>query len=159
VDADLRLLVASMVTGGSNLLNARWVMNPITGAYLGSLRGSAGAPAYPGMGALGGTLLGLPAITTAGIARAGSPSPGASYLCLVDASRVWLVDRGLTFRASASAVLEMSDVPSGNSVTPTAASHVSMFQTESVALLSTNFVNWKAVTNASAAAVLTGVEY
>lgn len=159
VDSDLRLLVQSLVTGGSNLLNAVWVMNPITGAYLGSLRGTGGSPSYPLMGALGGTLLGLPAVCTAGIARAGSPSPGASYLCLVDASRVWLVDRGLTFRASTQALLEMSDTPTGSSVTPTPTSHVSMYQVESIALLSTNFVNWKAVTNASAAAVLSGVEY
>jgi HK97 family phage major capsid protein len=159
VDTDLRLLVASMVNGGSNLVNAVWCMSPITGAHLGSLRGSGGSPSYPGIGALGGTLLGLPAITTAGIARAGSPSPGRSYLCLVDASRIWLVDRGITFRASTQATLEMSDVPTGNAVTPTATSQVSMWQTDSIALLSSSHLNWKAVTNSSAAAVLTGVEY
>jgi hypothetical protein len=107
----------------------------------------------------GDEALGLPAITTTGITRAGSPSPGTSYLCLVDASRVWLVDSGTTFRASKQALLEMSDAPTGNSLTPTATTHVSMWQTESVALLSGAWLNWKAVDAASAAAVLTGVEY
>jgi hypothetical protein len=148
-----------MVTAGSNLLNAVWFMNTITAAYLGSLRGSGGSPSYPGMGALGGTLLGLPAITTAGILRSGSPSPGTTYLALVDASRVWLVDDGISFKASEAAAIEMSDTPSNNSVTGNAANMTSMYQTNSIALLSTSFLNWRAVTNASAAAVLTGVEY
>jgi hypothetical protein len=78
---------------------------------------------------------------------------------LADASRVWLVDEGITFRASKEVLLEMSDVTTSNSLTPTAATGVSMWQTESVALLSTSWMNWRAVSNASAAAVLTGVEY
>jgi len=111
------------------------------------------------MGARGGELLGLPAVTTAAIARSGSPSPGPSYLVLVDGSRVWLTDSGITFRASKLTSLEMSDVPTGSSATPTAVNSVSMFQSENIALLSTSFVNWKTVTNASAAAVLTRIEY
>jgi HK97 family phage major capsid protein len=159
IDSDLQLLVDSLVDGGSNLAAATWCLNPITAAFLASLRGTGGSPAYPGMGATGGTLLGLPALTTTGITRAGSPSPGTSYLVLADASRIWLVDSGLTFRASTQVALEMSDAPTGSSMTPTPTTLVSMFQTESVALLSTAWMNWKAVTPASAAAVLTGVEY
>jgi hypothetical protein len=112
------------------------------------------------MGALGGTLLGLPAITSAGITRAGSPSPGTSYLCLVDASRVWLTEVGMTFRVSNRAAIEMNDAPANRSTnTATGASVVSMFQAGSYALLSANHINWKAVSNESAAATLTGVNY
>jgi HK97 family phage major capsid protein len=158
IDSDLRLLIQSLVDGGSNLVNAVWVMNPITASFLGTLRGSGGSPSYPEMG-IGGRLLGLPAIATAGITRSGSPSPGTSYLCLVDASRVWLTESGMTFRASDQATVQMDNAPTGNSMTPTNSTLVSMWQTESLALLSSNFVNWKAVTDASAAASLIGVQY
>jgi hypothetical protein len=153
VDADLRLLVNALSDGGSNLVNAAWVLHPKTGAYLGSLRGTGGSPSYPGLGVKGGTLLGLPALTTQAIGLTGSPQE--SFIVLVDPSRIWFVDDGATFRASKTTSIEMSSAPTSDSATGTGAASVSMWQVESTAILSTSYLNWKTVDNTSAAVVLT----
>jgi hypothetical protein len=67
-----------------------WCLNTSSAAYLARLRGSGGALAHPNCTVKGGTLLGLPVLTSANIARSGSPSPRTSYVALVDASRIWL---------------------------------------------------------------------
>jgi HK97 family phage major capsid protein len=159
IDANLNWAVQSLVTGGSNLLGAAWCMSPITSAYLGTVRGSGGSPAYPRVGALGGELLGLPVFTSAAIPHVGSPSPGVAYIALVDGSRVWVTDSGVSFASSDKVLLQMDDAPSQSSVTGSGTTGVSMFQTDSIALLSTSWLNWRAMTHASAAASITGVAF
>lgn len=159
IDSNLNWAIQSLVLGGSNLLGAAWVMSPITAAYLGTVRGSGGSPAYPRVGALGGELLGLPVLSSAAIPHQGSPSPGVSYIVLCDSSRVWVTDSGVQFAASDKVLLQMDDAPSQNSLSGAGTSGVSMFQTDSVALKSTSWLNWRAVTHASAAASITGVAF
>jgi len=158
IDADLRLLLNSLYDGGSDLVNAAWVLHPRSAAFLASLRGSGGSPCYPGMGARGGVLLGLPCITSGSIARSGSPQE--TSLFLIDSSRVWLCDDGrMELSTSDATVVEMSDVPTGDSATGTGSSVVSMWQTESLAVKTTKWINWRAVDAASAAATLTRVNF
>jgi HK97 family phage major capsid protein len=153
VDSDLRLLITELSAGGSNLTNAVFVMHPRTAAYLGSLRGSGGSPAYPNCGTLGGELIGLPVYTTSALELSGSPSE--SFITLVDPSRVWFLDNGATFRSSTVVDIEMADDPSGDSATGSGANTVSMFQVQSTAIISTAYLNWRTVDNTSAAVVLT----
>jgi hypothetical protein len=134
------------------------VMNERTAAYLSALRGSGGGPCFPRMTCRGGELLGLPALTSLSVARVGSPQE--TTITLLDPGRIWLTDEGrAAVSVSDKTNLEMSDVPSGDSMAPTAASMVSMFQTESIGIKATRWLNWRPVSAASAAATLTRVAY
>lgn len=158
IDADLQLLIGSVGDGGSDLVNAVFITSPRSAAYLAALRGSGGGPCFPGMGALGGTLLGIRAITSGAVSRTGSPQE--TFITLIDPSRVWLCDEGrLEIATTDRGAVEMADDPSNNSATGVGSSMVSLFQTESIAVKAVKYVNWRAVTAASAAATLTRVPY
>ena len=157
VDSDLLLLINELSAGGSNLRDCAWVLNPTAAAYLASLRGSGGGPSYPNIGVNGGQLLGLPAICSQGLALSGSPNE--SYLVLVDPSRVWWTEGLPSFSTSRTAALEMSDAPTSDASSGTGASLVSMWQTHSMAILSSSRVNWEPVDSTSCAATLVGCNF
>lgn len=160
VDADLEALIRALHDGGSDLTNATWCVNTLTATRLSRVRGTGGAPAYPGITAKGGVLLGLPCLTSPNIARAGSPSPGLSYLSLIDASRIWMTDRDeVAFSASTQALIEMLDNPVADASAGTPAQGVSMFQTSSVALKSTRYLNWQPAEGQGHAATLVNCEW
>jgi hypothetical protein len=130
IDADLaraiRLLAGS--NQDESLLNASWIMSTAYATFLSTLRGTAGAPSYPGVTALGGELLGIPILTTAGIASNTSPALGT--VLLVDGSQIAQNNNdSVGLDASSEASLVMDDAsPAG------AQSEVSMFETNSVCL-------------------------
>lgn len=78
IDADLEATVDALLTAGSNLSAATWLLSPKTATHL-SLMRSGGLPAYPGIGAQGGQLAGLPALTSGAI---------NGYIALIDQSGV-----------------------------------------------------------------------
>ena len=155
IDADLGLLIQALSDAGSDLALATFVMRPKTALFLARLRSASGELAYEGMGAKGGVLLGLPAITSAAVPVAiGSPGAGTSSITLVDPSQITVVDDGNgAIEISENAALQMESAPAGG---PT--SMVSMFQTESVALKITRYANWQRVRDGMAQ-VLDGVAY
>lgn len=142
LDESLRLAVAALVAAGSNLTAAHWAMSPQLAAAMSLARGSGGAPAYPGIGALGGQLCGLPVLTSTVVEH---DSDGASDVALVDASQVSFAEEPPELRTSGDVSLEMDTAPTGDSTTPGAASQnrVNLFQTDSVALLAGFRANWK----------------
>jgi HK97 family phage major capsid protein len=83
--------------------------------------------AFPEVGIDGGTLLGRPLLV--------SDACDSGKMYCIDASRIAANADEIAMRTSTSASIEMSDAPTNNSATPTAASLVSMFATNSVALL------------------------
>lgn len=142
VDEGLRLAVAALVAAGSNLTAAHWAMSSQLAAAMSLARGSGGAPAYPGIGALGGQLCGLPVLTS-GVVEL--DSDGASDIALIDASQISFAEDPPELRSSGNVLVEMDDAPTGNSTTPVAATQnrVSMFQTECTALMAGFRANWK----------------
>ena len=90
---------------------------------------STGAFAFPDMGATGGDMLGIPAIVCDALE--------AGTLALVDGTGFVGDAELITIDASNDTSVEMVDDPTNNSVTPTATTMVSMFQTNSTALLGT----------------------
>jgi len=155
IDADLALMIEKLMESGSDMNFATFVMRPRTALFLSRLRGSGGALAYPGMGVKGGTILGLPCITSASVPvdDIGSPYTGTSQITLLDPSQVLVVDDGgATLEASAEASILMDDGPGSPS------SEVSMFQTESVILKSRRLLNWRCV-RSGVAQVLDQVAY
>lgn len=144
IDTDLGGLVDDLLDAGSNLSNAAWVMNPRTAAFLARLRGPGGGFVYPGISVRGGELLGLPVVVSAGVPVSADTS-ATTQISLIDADGVLLADDDdaeLSFARDAS--IEMDSAPTGNSITPTAASKhiVNTFQTNSVGVLAVRSMNW-----------------
>jgi hypothetical protein len=99
----------------------------------------------------GGTFMTMPVIVSDNVAT--------DIVVLVNAKDIFLArEDGLRVAMSTEASLEMSDTPAHDSVTPTGASMVSMFQTNSVALLCEETVNWARRRDESVA-YLTGVSW
>ena len=87
-------------------------------------------------------------------------SPGTTYISLVDASRVWLTTNdAISFKTSTQALIAMDDAPTMDSSSGTPSTGVSIFQTESMALLATRYLNWQPAAGQSHAATLTNVEW
>lgn len=141
IDADLRRLVDSVA--GASKPGAAFLMTRESATYLSLVRGTGGAAAYPNITPQGGTLIGMPVIVTAACAVAGSPP--TRVIGLISPSEIfWADEGGVTLSASAEALLEMSDTPSGNSLTPAATTLVSMFQAGATALRAVRESAWYA---------------
>lgn len=114
---------------------------PAVARLLAASRDSLGTPSFPGVTMLGGTLDGIPLRVSNYLANNGG-SGGAPFI-LVDEAEIFLADDGsVTLDMSDQASLEMSDAPTGSSVTPTAASLVSMWQSNSIAFRAERFIWW-----------------
>jgi hypothetical protein len=99
-----------------------------------------GAPAFPGITPTGGTLAGLPVFTSQYM----PVNTGGPVVALIKGDEIFLGDEGgIQVQVSDQASLQMDSAPTQNSVTPTASTVVSMFQTNSVAFLVERFLNWQ----------------
>jgi HK97 family phage major capsid protein/HK97 family phage prohead protease len=140
---DIAALIGAFVGTGLPLTTGVFIGSTATALALSMAQNALGQPAFPGTTIRGGTLSGLSFIVSEYMTQLGD-SGGGAPLILVNASDVFLADDGqFTIDASREASLEMSDAPTGTSVTPTGTSLVSMFQTNSIALKAERFVNWK----------------
>jgi hypothetical protein len=145
IDADLDATIQALSDAGSDLTSATWVMLPRTALFLSRMRGTGGNLAYPDMTVRGGSLLGLPALTSTAAPGFGSPSGG--IIALIDASEILLVDDDNSeFAITTKGDLRMVD----ESASPAETSVVSMFQTESIAIKAVRYVNWKKLRNGMA---------
>jgi HK97 family phage major capsid protein len=160
IDADLELLATAVHDGGGDLTSSWWFMNDLTLTRLSRMRGSGGALAYPNLSIVGGTLMGLPVLASAHITRAGSPSPGATYLGLICPSRVWVTaNDAVTISGSRYASIEMSSAPTMDASSGTGAASVPLWQVESVALKAVRYLGWQPTAGDGHAASLINVEY
>jgi HK97 family phage major capsid protein len=134
---------------------AVWIMPATVALQLSLLRNAFGQREFPDISLMGGTLEGIPVLTSQYVPN----ESGGALMVLVNASDIWLADDGaVTMDASREASLEMSDAPTTDAGAPTAASMVSMFQTNSVALRAERFINW-AKRRAAAVATVDDVNY
>jgi HK97 family phage major capsid protein len=147
IDNDLPILVQAAADAGSDLVYGAWVMRPRTWLFLKQLRGTSGAPAFPGLTSVrgGGELLGFPVIVSAASpSDVGSPAEGGD-ITFLDASQILVADDGASaFEVSTQTSLAMADNPTAPSTV------VSMFQTESAALKITRYANWQRCRNGMA---------
>lgn len=101
---------------------------------------SLGQPEFPGLTMRGGTLLGIPVITSQ---YAANRSGAGNLVIAVNASDVFLADDGqVTVDVSREASLQMLDNPTNSSATGTPTTMVSMFQTNSMAIRAERYINW-----------------
>jgi hypothetical protein len=96
--------------------------------------GMLSSEANPNCGLRGGELLGGPVV-------ASSNCP-AGLIALIDSTAIAIAEGGTQTRASKQASIEMSDIPSVDSVQPTAVQMVSLWQTNSTAVMVEHTTNW-----------------
>ena len=110
VSSDLAAMIAVFSTDDEALTRAVWIMSPKTATSLALLRGTGGAPAFPGIGAKGGQLLGLPTLVTELALASGSPNE--SFIVLLDPAQVLLADPGrVSIEMSREASIQLDDAP------------------------------------------------
>lgn len=144
VRADLVSLFAQFITNNNTPTSGVWVMSAITALQLSLLTNALGQPEFPGMQMRGGTLQGLPVITSEFLGyTTDSPTEGRDVF-LVNASDIYFADDGgIDIAMSDQASLQMDDAPTNASgPTVTATSLVSMWQTNSVAFRAERTVSW-----------------
>lgn len=155
VRADIMKLWA--VADSTNLpaSSAVYITTPAIARGLSGLYNPLGNREFPNMGVTGGSIDGVPVIVSNYVP--GNTAGG--LFVLVFASEIYLSDDGVvTVDVSREASIVMDTAPTMNSVTPTAAQVVSMFQTNSLALRAERYVNW-AKRRPQAVAYLSGVNW
>lgn len=105
---------------------------------------------FPEMSVAGGTMLGVPAMVSDGI------EPGR--LMLIDATGLCGDAEAITIEVSGDTSIQLETEPDGNSVTPAATELVSMFQTNSSAVMATIWFGADRV-RSDAVAILDDVEW
>lgn len=150
--ADLAALVAAF---DGDLSQAVFATDPITATQIALWRDSSGGVSFPDCGPAGGSLLGLPLLTSRGSPR---DSSGGS-IALIDGSGIAAVLEGMEVSSTTEAMLEMDDAPAAAGDTPVAASAtlVNLYQTENVAFKVTMYANWEA--QRPAVSCITGCAY
>lgn len=139
---DLAAIMAAFVSANQNPSGVVLIMPTTLALALSFQVNSLGQPEFPGLGMAGGTINGIPVITSQ---YATDVSGGGGNLVIaVNANEVFLADDGqVTIDASKEASLQMLDNPTNNSATATATAMVSMWQTNSIALRAERFINWQ----------------
>jgi HK97 family phage major capsid protein len=151
IRADIRALMATFIAANNAPTTGVWIMGSTTALALSMMVNPLGQPEFPGINMNGGTFAGLPVIVSDYIP--------AGTVVLANASDIYLADEGgIQVDMSREASLEMSDIPTGTSDTPTSHSLVSMFQTNSVAFRVERFINW-ARRRPTAVAILIGATW
>lgn len=138
-----------------DLSQAYFVTDPVTAAEIALYRVANGTFAFPDAGPRGGSILGMPLLTT----RHSTRDTSGGSLALIDPSGIASNLEGVEVMQSTQATIEMSDAPTGRSDTPVALSAVpvSLFQNELVALRATIRANWER--QRDSVAVVTGADY
>jgi HK97 family phage major capsid protein/HK97 family phage prohead protease len=139
---DLAALFATFVEANVNPASMVLIMPNTLALALSFMVNDLGNPEFPGLTMSGGTIKGVPVITSQ--YATDYSSGGGNLVILLNANDIFLADEGqVTVDASREASLQMLDNPTGSSSSATAVSVVSMFQTNSIALRAERFIHWK----------------
>jgi predicted phage gp36 major capsid-like protein len=155
VRADIRSLLNEYVNGNNPATSAVLIMRTETALAVSMMVNALGQTEFNGISMAGGTLLGIPVITSNHV-----PS---GVVAIVNASDIYFADEGgIRIDMSREATVEMLDSSlTGDSIAVvpgTAASTVSLWQTNSVGFLAERTVNW-ARRQTPSVAYLTGVAW
>jgi len=146
---DVRALMKKYTDAHNPPRNGVLIMNSDNAIALGMMVNALGQAEFPGMSLTGGNLLGFPVIVSDYV---------TDNVIMVNASDVYYIDEGVNVDTSNQVSLEMKSVPTGDAITPTGVSSVSMWQNNMVAFRAEMTVNWK-LRRASAVAYLTGTAW
>ena len=137
---DLANIMADFVSANQDPAGVVLIMPTALALSLSFQVNSLGQREFPDLSMSGGSINGIPVITSQYAANA---SGGGNLVIAVNAREVFLADDGqVTIDASREASLQMLDNPTNNSATATPTTMVSMWQTNSIALRAERFINW-----------------
>lgn len=161
--ADAQALMAAFITANMSLSGAVWIMTETQALGLALMLNPLGQAEFPGMTSTGGgTLLGLPVITSENIpAQAevvGPPAiPAGSRIILAKASEILLADDGQTMLdVSSEASLQMDSAPTDPPAAATV--FVSLWQMNMIGIRAERYINW-GKRRAGAVQYITGAAY
>jgi HK97 family phage major capsid protein/HK97 family phage prohead protease len=143
---DIRALIAAFVTANNPPTNGVFIMSAIHALSLSILQNPLGALEFPTVGINGGTLFGMPVITSQHVPEV----TAGGYVVLVNASDIYFADEGgIRVDVSREASLQMDDAPTNtpnalgaSPQTITETSMVSLWQTNNVGFRAERTVNW-----------------
>lgn len=155
VRADIRSLLGEYIAANNPPTTGVIIMRSDTALALSMMVNALGQSEFNGIGMNGGTLLGIPVIT--------SQHVPAGIVVMVNAADIYMADEGgFRLDMSREASLEMLDgsltMDAIGVVPGTAASMVNLWQTNCVGFLAERTINW-AARRASAVAYLSGVAW
>ena len=137
---DLMNLLESFILANVNPSSVVLIMPNTLALALSLLRNSLGQQEFPGLTMNGGTLEGIPVITSQ---YAANQSGGGNLVIAVNAQDVFLADDGqVSVDMSTEASIQFLDNPTNNSASGTATQMVSLWQTNSIGLRAERFINW-----------------
>lgn len=155
VRTDIKALFATFIADNNAPTNGVWIMPATIALALSLMQNPLGQSEFPGINMNGGVLFGLPVIVSEHVPTLS----GGAYVVLANASDIYLADDGdIAVDMSQEASLQMLDNPTNDTVTPTATSLVSLWQTNSVGFRAERTVNWSK-RRTGAVAMLNGVNW
>jgi HK97 family phage major capsid protein len=124
------ITAAFTAMAAAGLSPTHWITTPAVALSLGTLRTTQDIFAFPGLGVSGGTLMGLPVVT--------STSAPAGHLILICAPEIFLADEGgvsVDVSREASIMLDSAPVPGTTAYT-------SLWQHNLIGIKAERFINW-----------------
>jgi HK97 family phage major capsid protein len=135
---DIRAAYSSFIQANMSVTGATWIMTSTMAMSIGMMMNPLGQPEFPGIGAEGGTLAGLPVLTSENVPHDSS----GSILVLVKQSEILLADEGgVTVDVSREASVQMNSTPDN----PTTATSVltSLWQNNLIGVRCERLITWK----------------
>lgn len=153
INADIRAAFGAFIAANNAPTSGVWIMSSTTALAVALMLNPLGQPAYPGITMNGGTLAGLPVITSEYV-----PSDTAGgIVVLVNAQDIYLGDEGgFDVSMSTEASLQMDNAPDNPTTATTVL--VSLWQRNLVGFRAERAINW-ARRRDSAVVYLTGVNW
>lgn len=142
--SDMQTLLSSFITSNLDVTDLVIVMSSVSAMRFSFMLNALDQREFPDINMGGGSIAGIPVITSQSANISGSPTYG-NLIVVLKPSEIMLADDGqVIIDASREASLQMLDNPTNNPTGgTTATSLVSMFQTNSVAIRAERFINWK----------------
>lgn len=155
VRADVATAYKKFIVANHPLASGVWIMHPSTALSLSMMRNAQGAKEFEGMSMNGGTLEGLPVVTSTNVP---GDAVNGYHMVLAVQNDILVAEGGLLIDASREASLEFETAPTLDAKAPTPAQLVSLWQTGSVAIKAVRGITWTR-RRPTAVAYVTGAKY
>jgi HK97 family phage major capsid protein/HK97 family phage prohead protease len=139
--ADLKTLMATFLAANMQIAGAVFIMTQQTALSISLMTNSLGNKEFPDINMQGGTLLGIPVVTSENVpSTGGSPTDGYAIILASTKDIVIADDGNVTIDASREASLQMDTAPDSPATASTIM--VSMFQQNMTAIRAERYINW-----------------
>lgn len=131
--ANLKSLLQVHASADSDLQEVIIIMHPTTALHASQLLTAGNIRAFPDLGVRGGSIWGIPVLTSTGAICSGSPTE--RVVAVINPAGVIVADNGeIEVSANDRVAIHMDNATTQSAATPTATSVVSLFQTGSTAV-------------------------